>query len=281
MGYVDHFYINYTIVTSFFFFITLIFISPVLKGEPTRALYNVFLVLSLPLFIYHSTITYADARLAYMFALGFMYFGSYVQDSDSKELKLAILFFTLTCFVKGKGEILGITGLVITMMFVFYNRYLVKNKMKVEALYFFIPVLIYFVVKTSNADYISQYFTLISNAVEKLFQAVVLNAPAQNINEVARYGLRHGLLSSGNFGIIFYILIFNLIMNIKYVFGTKLLWEFLLLATVGFEIYYYLEYKFDSPDFLSAIVNRVAIILAVISSLFLSSLWSQVRAEAK
>ena len=194
-GSVDHFYINYTIVTSFCFFITLIYISPVLQGEPKRALYNVFLVLSLPLFIYHSTITYADARLAYMFGLGFMYFGSYIRNSGSKELKLTILFFTLTCFVKGKGEILGITGLVLTVLFVIYSRYLFKYKIKVDALYFFAPVIIYFAVKAGNADYISRYLALISNAAEKLIQTVILSTPDQISTEGTRYTLRRGLFS--------------------------------------------------------------------------------------
>lgn len=280
-GGVDHFYVNYTIATSFFFFITLIFIYPVLHGEPRRALYNVFLVLSLPLFIYHSTITYADARLAYLFALGFLFFAGYVRNSNSKDLKLTILFFTLTCLVKEKGEILGITGLVITALFVIYNRYIIKKKIEVNTVYFLAPLFFYLVVKNYNADNVFRYFTLISSAFDKLIQTVVLATPEQISTEGTRYSLRHGLFSSGNFGIIFYILIFNLIVNIKYVFHKKIIWEFLFLAIVSFEIYFFLEYQFDEPEILSVIVNRVAIILAVISSLFLSSLLSLVRSEAK
>jgi len=281
MGDVDHFYINYTIVTSFFFFIALLFISPVLQGEPGRALYNVFLVLSLPLFIYHSTITYADARLAYVFALGFMYFSRYARNPDSKDLKITILFFTLACFIKDKGEILGITGLIVTGILALYNNYLNKNKINFNTAYFLLPFMIYFLVKNINADYISRYFMLVSGAAEKLIETVALAAPDKISNESVDYSLGHGLLSSGNFGILFYILIFNIVFNIKYVFHKKLVWELLLLATIAFEIYYFIEYKFDSPEILSVIVNRVAIILAVISALFLSSLWSHIRFEGK
>lgn len=279
LGGVDHFYINYTIVTSFFFFIALLYMSPVLQGDPGRALYNVFLVLSLPLFIYHSTITYADARLAYVFALGFMYFSRYVQSSDSKDLKLTILLFTLACFIKDKGEILGITGLVVTGIVTLYNRYVEKNKIAFNTVYFLAPFVIYFLAKNINADYISHYFKMISSAAEKLMETVLLAAPEQVLSEGTKYSFGHGLLSSGNFGMIFYILIFNIAFNIKYVISKKLLWEFLLLATVALEIYYFLEYKFDPPEILSVIVNRVAIILAVISALFLSSLWSHIRVE--
>ena len=281
LGDVDHFYINYTIVTSFFFFIALLFISPVLQGEPKRGLYNVFLVLSLPLFIYHSTITYADARLVYVFALGFMFFSRYVRNSDSKDLKITILFFTLACFIKDKGEILGITGLVVTGMFALYDGYRNKNRINFNVVYFLLPFVIYFVVKSFNADYISRYFALISGAAEKLIETVLLAAPEKISNGSVRYSLGHGLLSSGNFGIIFYILIFNIIFNIKYIFHKKLIWEFLLLATIAFEIYYFIEYKFDPPEILSVIVNRVAIVLAVISSLFLSSLWSHIKVEER
>jgi len=279
LGDVDHFYINYTIVTSFFFFIALLFISPVLQGEPGRALYNVFLVLSLPLFIYHSTITYADARLAYVFALGFMFFSRYARNSDSKDLKITILFFTLACFIKDKGEILGITGLVVTGIFALYDGYRNKNKINLNTACFLLPFVIYFLVKNFNVDYISHYFTLISGAAEKLIETVLLAAPEQISGESVDYSLGHGLLSSGNFGIIFYILIFNIVFNIKYIFHKKLVWEFLLLATIAFEIYYFIDYKFHSHEILSVLVNRVAIILAVISALFLSSLWSHIRVE--
>ena len=281
LGSVDHFYINYTIATSFFFFITLLFISPVIQGEPRRGLYSVFLVLSLPLFIYHGTITYADARLAYVFALGFMFFSRYARNSDSKDLKITILFFTLACFIKDKGEILGITGLAVTGIFALYDSYRNENRIKFNTAYFLLPFGIYFLVKNFNSDFISRYFTLISGAAGKLMETMLLAAPEQVIDESVRYGLGHGLLSSGNFGIIFYILIFNIVFNIKHLFHKKLVWEFLLLATVAFEIYYFIEYKFDSPEILSVIVNRAAIILAVISALFLSSLWSHVRMEGK
>ncbi len=280
LGDVDHFYVNYTIATSFFFFITLLYVSPLIQGEPRRGLYSVFLVLSLPLFVYHGTITYADARLAYVFALGFMFFSRYARNSDSKDLKITILFFTLACFIKDKGEILGITGLAVTGIFALYDSYRNKNTINFNTAYFLLPFGIYFLVKSFNSDFISRYFTLISGAAGKLMETMLL-APEQIIDESVRYGLGHGLLSSGNFGIIFYILIFNIIFNIKHLFHKNLVWEFLLLAVIAFEIYYFIEYKFDSPEFLSVIVNRAAIILAVISALFLSSLWSHIRMEGK
>ena len=281
-GGVDHFYINYTIVTSFFFFITLLFFSPVLQGDPRKALYNVFLVLSLPFFIYHSTITYADARLTYAFALGFMFFSRYVQSHNTKDLKLTILFFTLSCFIKSKGEILGITGLTITAIFTFYNSYVKKNKIEFNAVYFLSPFMIYFLIKNYNSGNISEYFLLISNAAGKLIEVALLATPVEVSSGEIYYSLGQGLFSSGNFGIIIYILIFNILINIKLILQKRnLIWELFFLSTITLEIYYFLEYKFDPPEILSVIVNRVAIALSVISALFLSSLWSQIGTEKK
>ena len=291
-GGVDQFYVNYTILTSLFFFLLLLYFVPATRGNGRQGLYNVFLVLSMPLFIYHSTITYADIRLAMPFALGFLFFSFYVRDSDSKDLNSAILFFIITCLVKSKGLIMGITGLSVCIAYSIFvmvqNREFSPKRVMLYAL---------LIITLSGSIFLQgKYYVPLSEVTGNLSERFT-NSSAYEMGVTALQSLVHGeqangfsspftikfwqffssLFYSGNFGILFYVLLAAVLVNMRKIFSTSLFWETLFIAIVMLETYVYMVLLFAINQGPQNIIHRTHLLLAVVSSVYLSSLWSTIK----
>ena len=274
-GVVDHFYVNYTIITSLFFFLLVLYLGPAVRGNPRQGIYGVFLVLSIPLFVYQSTTTYADVRLVLPYALGFLFFIFYVRYRETSDLKALILFFTITCFVKAKGEIAGITGLSVAMLFVAYTYIRTRSLPAAGTIAFLIPVVLYLALKNYYALNLPALADLAKSASWQMMSTSFLSGELTHADEYKIKGFFGSLFISGNFGIIFYVLLANILMNLRKILLTPLIWELLFLGLVYIEIFYYMAIKYTNLDLHPAIVHRTLIMLAVMSALFLSSLWSK------
>lgn len=274
-GEADHFYVNYTIVTSLFFFLSLLYLGPAIRGNSQQGIYNLFLVTSIPLFAYHATATYADIRLAIPFALGFMFFTFYIRGKEAADLKTLILFFTIACFVKAKGEIAGITGLSVTAMFIAYNAVRKKSFPNIRVACFLFPAFIYFTVKNYYGHNLHGLAELAKSATGQMLNVALVSKTITPADEYKLQGFWESLFVSGNFGIIFYVLIANIFMDIKRILTTPLIWELFFTSLVFMEIYYYMVMRFNQIEMHPAIVHRTVIMLSVIAALFLASLWSR------
>jgi len=329
----DHFYVNYTILTSLFFFLTLLYIAPSMRGANNQGIYGVFLVLSLPLFIYHSTITYADIRLAMPYALGFLFFAFFVKELEYKDLKTSVLFFFITCLIKSKGIIAGLTGL--TFSIAFLTAYFAFKKIdispaRIGKLYLppFIVVAAYL---SMQVQYDVGLLTLFVDLKDRIssttpaYQVVDLTGPNQKIHTktngreeesspplyLADAATEHGettpvfngkkemsdsvvqstlysrllkttyfvklsgffrsMFSSGNFGILFYILTASVILNFRKIVSTRLIWEFGFLVLVFLETLVFMVVITDVDHFIM-IVHRSVLVLSVISAVYLAPL---------
>ncbi|GMT41928.1 MAG: hypothetical protein IEMM0002_0339 [bacterium] len=274
-GSVEHFYVNYTIITSLFFFLLILFFAPAIRGNRKQGIYAVFLALSIPLFAYHGTTTYADVRLAMPYALGFLFFSFYVRDNDIKELKTLILFFSITCFIKNKGEIAGITGLSMAVLFIVYTFVFKGKRPETNTIYLLLPVLCYFAIKNYHTHNLKILTDLVQEASSQIIGMAFIPDEVTITDEYITKGFWESLFLSGNFGIIFYVLLINVLFNIRKILLTPLAWEVLFLGLVFTEIFYYTVIRFDSIELHAAVVNRTVIMFALVSSLFLSSLWSK------
>lgn len=293
-GGIDHFYINYTILTSFSCFLLLIYLAPAIRGEKRQGLYNVFLVMTLPLFIYHVTTTYADARLIMPFALGFLFFIFYLRDMDVKDFKTLTLFFVITCLVKDKGFVPGVTGLFLSFLYYSYVTMLYRNQSFIRiALYVLTAALLgpYLFLKTGYASNIwdlweggikkistGSSFTgaywLFANYIIPVLQGEPVNLPV-NSYTIRLLGFFNSMFSSSNFGVIYYIVILSISFNMKRIFKTRLIWELTFLTAVFLEAYFYALDFFWYYQGINTAYHRILMLPAVISCIYLSSLWTK------
>lgn len=281
------FYINYTVLVSFLCFLIIVYLAPALRGNSRQGIYSLFFIMSLPLFLIHGTITYVDAGMAIPYALGFLFFTFYVRDFDAKDLKTLVLFFIITCMIKEKGVIAGITGIAVTLMA--YIVISVRNKrINVSAAVITALVLIaipaFFLYRSSaglgtwgllkttpvlfNESIVQG---LLKPMIDVLFYGETLNF-SQHPYYIRLFGFSRSLFSSGNFGIIFYVLFATMLINLRSVFKGDLLWNFLFWGVVFSETFIYMVILYTNLNNFEDIVHRTVMVLAIISSIYLSSL---------
>ena len=81
------------------------------------------------------------------------------------------------------------------------------------------------------------------------------------------------LFSSGNFGVLFYVLSFNMAYYLRTIFQSTLLWSLVVLVLLSLEIFY--NAIFLTPEFTidQSTIHRSLMILAVSGALFLANTW--------
>ena len=104
-GGIDQFHVNGSILASLLALLVLAIALPSARGRPERGWLSAFAVLSLPLFVYHCTATYADATLAIYLGTAFLFFVEFGLGADSKDAQRAALLLLCAALVKREGEI--------------------------------------------------------------------------------------------------------------------------------------------------------------------------------
>lgn len=286
-GEVLRFYINYTVLVSFLCFFIIVYLAPAIRGNIRQGIYGLFFVTSLPLFLIHGTIAYMDAGMAIPYGLGFLFFTFYVRDFDTKDLKTLVLFFIITCMVKEKGIIAGVTGIAIT--FTAYISISVRKRMSVAKTVITALVLIaipaFFLYGSNTGLWAlrtlknipaildeSIIHGLLAPMIGALFYGETLNF-SHYPYYVKLFDFSRSLFSSGNFGIIFYVLFATMLINLRSILKGDLLWGFLFWGIVFSETFIYMVILPTNPNDFEDVVHRAVMVLAIISSIYLSSLW--------
>ena len=273
-GKIDHFFVNYSIVTNLFFFLSLLYFTPALQGRKQEGIFSVFLVLSIPFFNYHATSTFADTLYIIPFALAFIFFKYYIDNKNNKYLFTSILLFLLTCFSKTEGEIMAITGLAVMLFYFIYNSLKFRAYPPKITLLFFIPFLLYFGMKIYYSGNINVLIQRVELSVSEAIRAQgVINESGFSSDDVLD-AFRYSFFSSGNFGIFFYILIANTLYYFRKIFFTPLVWSMFILIAVFCEIFYSSVILFPQWTLNQTTVHRSVMVLAVTGSIFLSTLWA-------
>jgi hypothetical protein len=91
-----------------------------LRGNLGAVLFTYFL-LSSPLFLYLSTVGYADLTLSVYFSLGIIFFYRWTREKQDVYFWLFSIFISLTSWIKLEGKPLAILGFVILLLYVWYN----------------------------------------------------------------------------------------------------------------------------------------------------------------
>jgi hypothetical protein len=102
-----------------------------IRGNLGATMFTYFLFSS-PLFLYLSTVGYADFTLSVYFSLGIIFFHRWTKKKQDVYFWLFSIFISLTSWVKLEGKPLSILGLVILLIYVYHNynksiRYIVTK----------------------------------------------------------------------------------------------------------------------------------------------------------
>ena len=236
--------------------------------------YSLFLVTTLPLFIVQSTSPLLDVPLAITISLGFLFFCHYLRGGDEKDLKTAIVFFTITCFIKNKGEFAGLGGMSACVAAVFFHSFLRKKRPHVSTLLFLLPVTLYFLVKRL---YVSLYW--MSKDTVKIVTKVI-ESSSEPVKELANYSFDSKLdiflysaFISGNQGLIFFILAATLLYNLKDLLSSRKVLEFVFIAVLITAVYFKMVVTNVPLDALSSWIHRYLMVPALLSAIWIPSLW--------
>ncbi len=95
-----------------------IFYSIIRKNKgPIEALFFLWILLSGPLFIYHSTFGYADFTCSSYFSIGILMFYQWARDKKNIYFYLYSMFMSLTPWIKLEGRPLYLIGLMLLLIY--------------------------------------------------------------------------------------------------------------------------------------------------------------------
>jgi hypothetical protein len=271
---IDHFHFNYLILTNLLFFLTAIYLFPAIRQRPQQGILNLFLVLSIPLFVYHATTTYVDTLYVIPFSLSFLIMIFYFQERNSRDFRIFLLLMTITCFSKSEGEITGITALSVMLTYLITKRYRRElNLPSKKEWLLFIPFALYLI--TRNVVFPNQLISLLLVKGDLSAANQVIASTPQPNQAKALTIFWDSLFSSGNFGVLFYVLSFNVAYYLRTIFQSTLFWSLVVLVLLSLEISY--NAIFLTPEFTidQSTIHRSLMILAVSSALFLASTWER------
>lgn len=276
-GYPDHFYINYIISTLFICFVLILFFYPYTNNE-TRFIIT-FLVCSIPLFIYHSTTTYADVVYIVPYALGLFFMMLGILSDDKKLLILSCVGFVFTALSKNEGQYMMINGFIVIILYLIFDF---KKKKQMFVLSHYMPyilvlisVILFLATKSFYDgtikhifDYIVYIFTNHSGTATTTATQVVSKKQLWDI-------IMYSMFSSHNFGLIFWVAIAGFVLLFRQIFSFRYIWGFILILITVFEIIYtylYTEvYKFVLDQ---TTLHRGIIVLAVIVAVYVGIVFS-------
>jgi len=279
-GSADHFYLNYGVLTLAVFFMVLVYTSPAQKRNTRQGLYSLFLVVSIPLFVFHMTSTYIDIFLIVAVALGYLFFSLYIRDGDETDLNTSIIFFTLVSFAKTKGIITGLTGFGFIGMYLVREFWENRRLPSIRVAGFGVPFLLFLAIKEYHDPMLSGLFRMAAGAPADIIRQSNEVMPDNTVGEKSA-AFWHSLFISGNFGIHFYLLIGATVAYFRRIFSTKLVWDFLFLSAIFFETYYFMVYWYVNMPYHQSILHRVVMMLSVICALFLATCFARGEDEGE
>ncbi len=275
----DPFFINYTKSAHFIFFLALTFSVFARYGNAKGGAYAVFLLSAMPLVLMHSNAGMVDLPMIIVFSLGFIFFGFYAERNDPRDLYRAILFFTFTCFIKDKGEILSFMGLFMTLSLCIYQVLKEKRHIDKKVFLFLAPLVLYFTVKSFYYPVFTWIFSHLSISTDRLNEIVDIVEKSPSISGgMFKYTLKfrmffHSLLSSGNFGIIFWILAASVAVYAKNLNMRGNRWRLLFFGIIFVGIFDFLVIEYSSLIAYQDYVHRINMLPAVLAAIILPSIW--------
>jgi hypothetical protein len=106
-GSLDHFHVNYAVLADLAALLALAIALASARGVPERGWAAALGLLTIPLFVYHSTSTYSDAVLAMRIGAGVLFLIEYARTRERDDALRAALLLGIAALVKREGELVA------------------------------------------------------------------------------------------------------------------------------------------------------------------------------
>ncbi|HTP50252.1 MAG TPA: hypothetical protein VMK42_06115 [Anaeromyxobacteraceae bacterium] len=273
-GAVDHFHVNGAILVSLVAFLALAVALASSRGRPERGWAAAFAALSLPLFVYHCTTTYADATLALYLGAAFFFFLEFGLEGRGADAERALLLLLAAAMVKREGELVaGAVGLVLVLQVAWESRRSDRRLLARLGL-LCLPYLLVVGARVASVG-VEGAFPFLRMAVHKAAAAPPATVPGAGPGVSAAAALPPFLwavFSSGSAGILYWVLPVAVALRLREIVGRRLAWALgavavLLLQAGVTSLWLFPEYTLNQGT-----VHRQLIPVSVLASVWLAAL---------
>ena len=205
-GRLDHFHVNYTVLTHLLAFLTLAVGLGVRAGRPQRGWATAFAVLSLPFFVYHLTSTYQDAVVALFAGAALLFLLEYARNGDSADAARTFLLAACVSLVKRDGTVVGGALATVLLAHLLWRRRREQVPVLVPALHALVPTAIYVALTVAAAGW-ALTAPIIAQASAHLESATAGAGPsATGLPWMAAKSLGQALWQKGHAGMLYWAL---------------------------------------------------------------------------
>ena len=284
-GTVDHFHVNYAILTELVALLALVVGLASARGAPERGWVGAFAVLSVPLFVYHCTSTYSDAVLAMRVAGGVLLALEYARTRDRSDLARALLLVGIAALVKREGELVAAAPAGVLLAQIAWERWRERRAVPWASVALLLaPGLLAAVGKIAALGLAGAFPMLGFVAQQAAVAAGTGGGAARPVGmeaQTAALFVDQALFRSGNQGMLWWILAGVLAVRGRAILRGALAWP--LLAVAGLLAEVAVNSIFIIPQFTldQGTVNRALLVAGVPAALWVgAALVEAVRAEA-
>lgn len=274
-GTVDHFHVNYAVLTELLALLALAVGLASARGAPERGWAAAFAVLSLPLLVYHCTSTYSDAVLALRSGGALLLAIEYARGRDRRDLSRAFLLVGIAALVKREGELVAAAVAAVLVAQLAWERWREGRALPWAAAGLLAaPGLVAAAGKVAALG-LAGAFPLLGFVADRGAQAIGVAgaAPRQPgmIAEAARVFLDDALFRSGNQGMLYWALLAVIAVRARALLRGELAWPLLAVGALFGEvavssIFLAPEYTLDQGT-----VNRALLVVSVPAALWLAT----------
>jgi hypothetical protein len=284
-GAVDHFHVNYFVLTELVALLALAIGLGVARGSPERGWAGAFAVLSLPLFVYHATSTYSDAVLAMRVGGAILFAVEYARGRDRADLSRALLLLGFAALVKREGELVAAAPAAVLLAQAAWERWRGGRPLPWRAAALLVaPGLVAAIGKVAALG-VAGAFPMLGFVFQQAAEAAGAGAGAPRAPglaaEAAAIFFGDSLFRSGNQGMLYWILVAVLVVRARAILRGELVWPLLAVGAVFAEVA--VSSIVLTPQFTldQSTVNRALLVASVPVALWVAAaVVEAVRAEA-
>ena len=282
-GAVDHFHVNYFVLTELVALLALAIGLGVARGSPERGWAGAFAVLSLPLFVYHCTSTYSDAILAMRVGGAILFAVEYARGRDRADLSRALLLLGFAALVKREGELVAAAPAAVLLAQAAWERWRGGRPLPWRAAALLVaPGLVAAIGKVAALG-VAGAFPMLGFVFQQAAEAAGAGAPRAPglAAEAAGIFFDDSLFRSGNQGMLYWILAAVLVVRARAILRGELLWPLLAVGALLVEVA--VNSVVLTPQFTvdQGTVNRALLVASVPAALWVAAaVVEAVRAEA-
>ena len=201
MNDVDHFAVNYVSFTNLLALLLLVIFIPCARGAPARGWSSAFALLSLPLFMYHCTSTYADAWVAIYVGAAVFFLLELSVSSDPADIARALLLLVVAAMAKREAELVVAPVAFVVLLAAFVRLRQLRPIVYLAPYLLFVATKVAAVGAASAFPFVRLFMGRAEDTVHGQVTSVMLNS------EHAPRMFLYALFGSGNAGLLFYALV--------------------------------------------------------------------------